>query len=250
MKLQVLLATMNQREHTLPSTMNINCDVIVGNQCDRNAVTEFTHNGHHVTWLDTTGRGLSRNRNLALLFATADICLLADDDLVYDAGYVARVCDAFARYPDTDVLLFDIRGASGHIPHPMRIRWYNCLRWGSVRIAFRLKRVQEAGIFFHLGFGAGTPRGYGEDTLFLTACLRRGFTIRALPITIASLTDTRPSTWFRGYDTAYFQNKGHLFREIAPHFAWALCLQDAVRHRRRYGVPWYRAFRLMRGKHP
>ena len=248
MTVQVLVATMHRQDTALPDTMNIPCDAVVCNQCGRNALAEFHRNGHRVLWLDNTGRGLSRNRNLALMLANADIVLLADDDVVYDDGCADRVLDTFRQHPDADVILFDIRGAKAHIPHTMRIRWYNSLRWGSVRMAFRLHRIHEHGITFHLGFGAGTPRGYGEDTLFLNACLRRGLRVIAVPVPIATLTDSRPSTWFHGYDAAYLSNKGLLFREISPRFARLLCLQDAIRHRRLYHLPWYRAYRLMRGR--
>lgn len=248
MTLQVLIATMHRETMDILNQMHIQSDAIVCNQCDRNALTEYRRDGHRVLWLDSTGRGLARNRNFALLLADADIVILADDDVVYDDGYAERICDAFRAYPDADVILFDIRGAKGHIPRTMRIRWYNSLRWGSVRMAFRLQRIHRCGIAFHLWFGAGTPRGYGEDTLFLNACLRRGLTVLAVPVTIASLADRRPSTWFRGYDAVYLQNKGLLLRELSPRFAWLLCLQDAIRHRRLYHLPWYRAYRLMRGR--
>ena len=248
MKLQVLIATMHQTDDSLLRTMNIQSDAVVCNQCEHHAIREYTHHGHRILWWDDTGRGLSRNRNFALLLAEADIGLLADDDVIYEDGYAERICDAFRRFPEADVILFEVRGANGTIPRVMRIRWYNALRWGSVRMAFRIHRVQQCGIAFHLGFGAGTPRGYGEDTLFLNACLRRGLTVLAVPVTVAALSNERPSTWFRGYDTTYLQNKGALFRELSPRCAWMLCLQDAVRHRRQYRLPWYRAYRLMRGE--
>lgn len=248
MTIQVLVATMHRQDTTLLDTMHIQSDAVVCNQCDCHHLVTYRHNGHRVLWLDDTGRGLSRNRNFALLLADADIVLLADDDVVYDDGYADRVLDAFRQYPEADVILFDIRGAKGQIPRTMRIRWYNSLRWGSVRMAFRLHRIHQHGITFHLNFGAGTPHGYGEDTLFLNACLRRGLRVIAVPVTIASLVNTRPSTWFRGYDAAYLRNKGVLLREISPRFARLLCLQDAIRHRRLYHLPWYRAYRLMRGR--
>ena len=46
MKVQVLVATMNQKDHTLLEKMNIQSDVIVGNQCDYNLVEEFEYCGH------------------------------------------------------------------------------------------------------------------------------------------------------------------------------------------------------------
>ncbi len=248
MTVQVLVATMHQKDHTLPQQLNLQCDAVVGNQGDRNAMEDDCFRAHRVLWIHSTLRGLSYNRNLALLFADADICLLADDDVVYEDGYVDTVCRAFEQHPDADVLLFDIRTADaphGTLTRTRKIRWYNCLKWGSVRMAFRLESIRRHGIAFHLAFGAGTPRGYGEDTLFLVACLRHHLTVYTVPSVILSLSATRASTWFVGYDDAYLHNKGLLFREISPRFWWLLCLQDAYRHRRRYALPWYRAFRRM-----
>lgn len=249
MKLQLLVATMHQTDRSLPQKMNIQCDAIIGNQCDRNGIEQTEWQGHRITWLDFAERGLSRNRDNALLRADADICLLADDDLVYDDGYVDSVCRAFEEHPDADMIVFDIR--NHHMKHrisqkTVRVSWLNCLRWGSVRMAFRLDSVREHGIFFNLNFGAGTPRGYGEDTLFLTSFLHHGLKVYAVPTVIASLTDERQSTWFRGFDENYLRTKGPLFRAISPRFGWLLCLQDAVRHHRKYGMSWHQAYRLMR----
>lgn len=50
--------------------------------------------------VDTTReRGLSRNRNNALRLATADICLIADDDVTYTREGLLAVIDAFERHP-------------------------------------------------------------------------------------------------------------------------------------------------------
>ena len=48
MKIQVLVATMHQTDHSLPEKMNIQTDAIIINQCDRNEYEEFTYNGHTI----------------------------------------------------------------------------------------------------------------------------------------------------------------------------------------------------------
>ncbi len=249
MTIQVLVAAMHQTDHSLPEKMNIQSDCIVGNQCDRNEIEHFEWQGHQVTYLNFAERGLSRNRNNALLRATGDICLLADDDMVYNDGYVQKVQEAFTAYPQADVLIFNIGEpvvTRSIIRKPTRVHRLNYLRYGSVRIAFRLQSIREKGIFFNLCFGTGTERGFGEDNLFLTACLNHKLKIYALPEQLARLTEERNSTWFKGYDDAYLKNKGLLFRAISPKWWRLLCLQDALRRAKYYKMPWRRAYSLMK----
>lgn len=248
MRVQVLVAAMHQDDHSLLEKMNIQCDAIVGNQCDRNEVDQFEWNGHAVTYLNFAERGGSRNRNNALLRADADICLLADDDMVYHDNYVQTVQEAFAVHPDADVIIFNIQEPTPTryiTPKAVRVSWRNYLRYGAVRIAFRLQPIRENGIFFNLCFGPGTDRQFGEDSLFLTSCLRHKLTVYAVPESLATLTEERESTWFKGYDRAYLRSKGALFRAVSRRWYRFLCLQDALRHHNKYGLSALTAYRQM-----
>lgn len=249
MKVQVLVAAMHQSDHSLLEKMNIQSDAIVGNQCDRNSVEEFTWNGHNIRYLNFAERGLALNRNNALMRADGDICLLADDDMVYEDGYVKKVTEAFKAYPDADVLIFNIVEPVPNrcvIRKAGRVNYLNYLRYGSVRIAFKLQSVKENAIFFNQCFGAGTDRGFGEDNLFLTACLRNKLKIYAIPMHIAALTEERESTWFKGYDEKYLRNKGLLFKAVSRKWSRLLCLQDAIRHHKSYeGRSVFAAYKAM-----
>ena len=248
MKVQVLVAAMHQTDTSLLQKMNIQSDAIIGNQCDTNDVKSFQWNGHEITYLSFAERGLSRNRNNALIRANADICLLADDDMRYFDGYVETVNRIFEQNPTTDVIIFNIKepiATRSVTQKPTKVSWFNYLRFGSVRIAFRLNAIRENAIFFNQCFGAGTSRGFGEDNLFLTACLRNRLKIVAVPVAIAELTEERPSTWFTGYDKTYLKNKGRLFRAISRRWYWFLCLQDALRHGKKYGVKPLDAYKQM-----
>ena len=69
---QVLVAAMNQTDHSLLDRMNIQSDAIIGNQCDYNSVEKFEYDGHSITYLNFAERGVGLNRNNALMRATAD----------------------------------------------------------------------------------------------------------------------------------------------------------------------------------
>ena len=107
-KVQVLVATMNQEDHSILEKMNIDSDVIVCNQCNQDKVEKFKYNGYDVAFYSFAERGVGLNRNNALMRATGDICLFADDDMVYVDDYVTKVTEAFAKYSDADVIIFNL----------------------------------------------------------------------------------------------------------------------------------------------
>ena len=88
MRIQVLVAAMNQKDHSLIKKMNIRTDAIVGNQCSFNSVEKFNIGDQQIQYLNFAERGVGLNRNNALMRADADVCLFADDDMVYEDNYV------------------------------------------------------------------------------------------------------------------------------------------------------------------
>lgn len=251
MKVQVLVAAMNQTDHTLLEKMNINSDVIVGNQCDSNSVEKFKYKGYEAIYLNFNERGVGLNRNNALMRATGDVCLFADDDMVYVDNYVEKVQAAFERYADADVIIFNLIEKTPTryiIKKPMKVNRLNYLRYGTARIAVKLESIKRNAIYFNQCFGGGTEYSHGEDNLFLTACLDKGLKIYAVPEYIAELTEERESTWNSGYDEKYLRDQGCLYKAISRRWWKLLCLQDAVRHSKLYKKPWKKAYTIMIGK--
>lgn len=237
MNIQVLVATMNQIDFSLIEKMNIKTDAIVGNQCKKNSIEEIMINGKKIRYLNFKEKGVGLNRNNALMRAEADIVLFADDDMIYDANYEKIIKNAFQKYPKADVLVFNLheKNVTRHIiTKPGKVNYFNYLRYGTARIAVRLKSIKENGIYFNQCFGGGTEHCHGEDNLFLTECLKHGLKIYAVPEYIATLTEERESTWNKGYDEKYFRDQGILYHTISRRWWKLLCLQDAVRHRKQY----------------
>lgn len=249
MKLEVLVAAMGQKDHSLLSKMRITTDAIVGNQCDFDSVERFRQNDRQVIYLNFAERGVGLNRNNSLMRATGDIVLFADDDMVYSDDYEQVVLEAFEAQPDADVLIFNLKENGGSryvITEKHRVGWLNYLRYGTARVAARLSSVRLNGIAFNQCFGGGTQYCHGEDNLFLTDCLKKGLKIYAVPAVIAELTEERESSWNQGYGEKYLQDQGTLYRQISRRLWKLLCLQDAVRHQGLYQMPWLRAYRLMK----
>ena len=248
MKIQVLVAAMHQNDISLLEKMNIQSDAIIGNQCDRNSIESFEWNDHTITYLNFAERGVGLNRNNSLMRATGDICLFADDDMVYCNDYVKTVETAFAEHPEADVIVFNLIEPIPTRPVIQkfgRVRFYNFLRYGTARIAFRTASVKREGIFFNQCFGGGTEHAHGEDNLFLAACLQKKLAVFAYPAPIATLTEERESSWNGGYDEKYLKDQGILYKTMTKRWWRLLCLQDALRHHKNYSMSWYKAYKTM-----
>lgn len=249
MKVQTLVATMKQTDHTLLEKMNIQTDAIVGNQCDRNEFTEFTHNGRNVKWLSLNEKGVGLNRNNTLMRATEEIVLFADDDIVYCDGYEQVILDYYKTHPKADVVIFNMRVKRGGsefetlVHKEKRVNKKSAAKYGTFCISARTEKLRFANIFFHLSFGGGTKYSCGEDTIFLQECLSKGLRVYTCKNLIGTV-DHGESTWFKGFTDKYFFDKGVLFYKISPFWSKQIALYHCFKHRgmyKEYG--WFNAYK-------
>ena len=188
MKIEVLVSTMHQNNIDFIKSMNLKTPAIIGNQSDEEKIEEFDNNGFPVKMITTKTRGLSRNRNITLEHASGDICLLTDDDLIYHDDYVEIITKAFQDNPKADLIIFNLDEepiTRFIIQKKMKVGFLNYMRFGSVRIAFKLQSIRGKRISFDTNFGSGAPVPYGEDTIFLHDCLKAKLKV------IALITDNR-----------------------------------------------------------
>jgi len=209
---QVLVATMHQTDFSLLDRMHIGTDAVVINQCDKNSYAEFDYRGHTVRWIDTVQRGLSRSRNMALSYASGDICLLADDDIRYVDAYENLVLSAFSEEERCDIVVFNTyvensNNASLRKPIKQSREAPRHAYYGSVRLAFRLNSIKKHGLHFNDMIGAGTKYGSGEESLFLRECRRKKLRVFLNNAYIASV-DYSNSCWFKGFNEKYYFDKG------------------------------------------
>lgn len=236
--LQVLLSTINKYDYGFIRTINLQSDAIIANQNGMELCEEWLINDNKIKWICTKEKGLSNNRNLTLSNATAEIALLCDDDVIYCKEYPRIIQRAYRKYPDADIIIFNLeeKVPTRYITkRDCKVKFLNFMRYGSVRISFKVSSIRNANISFDTRFGAGAGIPCGEDTIFLHDCLKQGLKIYAVTDCILGLSEERSSTWFTGYNQDYFINKGKLYKRISPFFSYLLILQDALRHKKRYG---------------
>lgn len=253
MSVQVIVAAMHQQDHSLLEKMNIQTDAIIGNQCNRNEVENFSWNGHHISYLNFAERGVGLNRNNALLRTDGDIITFADEDTTFMNGYEDIITKAFAEIPQADAIIFNTKTVGGNRhgrinKKAKRIRFFNALIYDTSRISVRSCAIKRENILFHTCFGGGTKYSCGEDTLFIVDMLKAGLKIYTHPAYVLT-SDFSTSTWFDGYNEKYLHDKGALFYAVSKRWSSLLCLQNLVRHPFIYkdsGLSFMEAFKLMR----
>ena len=105
MKLQVLVAAVNQNVDALPEKMGLETDAILVNQCGHAAYQEYEHKGKQIRCFSMKERGVGLNRNTALLHA--DTALLGEE--VYrESTWFEGYHDKF--FFDRGVLYHDLYG--------------------------------------------------------------------------------------------------------------------------------------------
>lgn len=217
MKLQVLVSTMHQTDHSLLEKMNIRSDAIVINQCDRDSIERFSFRGYDILWMSLNERGVGLSRNNALMRASGDILLFADDDVVYSDDYVEKIRKSFEDNPKSDLIVFNLPSQNPNRPEAIveneyKLHWYNSLKFGAFRIAVRKDAIRKANVFYSLLFGGGAKYQSGEDNLFIIQCLKKGIKGLASNVIIGTVQQEE-STWFRGFDEKYFFDKGVLMKQ-------------------------------------
>ena len=134
-------------------------------------------------------KGLSNNRNNAINFASADIVLIADDDLEYDKDFVDKVLGAFEKDDDLDFALFKIR-FKNEKEYPiedcdLKIPFPKNYYVTSMEIAFRRKKSGDLRFYPEMGLGAELMH-CGEEELFVFSAIKRGHKVKFFNREIAS----------------------------------------------------------------
>lgn len=248
---EVLCTTMHQSDFSKIKEMNIKSDVVFANQCDRTAYEEKEFDGHTAKMISTQTRGVGKNRNLALIYASADICLFADDDVVYNDGYEKNVCDFYEQHPDADVVIFNFlvsrngKAQKSIVTRTRKLR-KRCLSYGTYAISVKRNSMDWNNIRFHHQFGGGTMYSCGEDTVFLNDCFKKKLNVYTCNETLGMVNHCE-SQWFDGYTEKHFVDKGILFYHMVGSLAPLVAGYHCFKHRAKYAeFGWKKAFSVMR----
>ena len=155
MELEVLVATMKQKDENLFRKMNLQSNAVIANQSDTHEYREYTISGNNVKIITTNDRGVGKNRNMAMLNSNADIIMFADDDMTFVDNYKNPVIKAFDVLSDADIIVFELelntnndRVNNRKIERIGRVRLHNFMRYGTCRISCRRKSILKGKFWF------------------------------------------------------------------------------------------------------
>lgn len=193
---------------------HITSDTVIINQCDEENYKEDNICNALLRTFSVTDRGLTKSRNLAISKSQADICIICDDDEIFNEGYEKAVLSAYDALPDADIIIFDI------VDRPLkwgnsikRLGYIDLMSVSSWQITFRREKLLASGVLFDENMGAGSGNGAEEEFRFLTQCRKAKLRIYHYPFRLASVAQTQ-STWFKGFDEEFFVNRGNTTRYI------------------------------------
>ena len=230
---EILCVTMHQSDFSKIQEMNVHSNIIFANQCDRTGYDETCFEGQVAKMISTQTRGVGKNRNIALLYATAEICLFADDDVRYVDGMEEIVKGEFDKHPDADIFIFhldtdDEKRKQVRYPKTRKCKRWERMPWGGVRIAVRLSSIRSANVWFNTLFGGGCTFPSGEDSIWLIEAKRKGLKFYVSNKTIGTVS-FETSTWFTGRDEKYYFARGAFYAQLKKRFVFLWYIYFALR---------------------
>lgn len=239
-KFEILCVTMHQTDFSKIKEMNIHSDVVFSNQADTNSYEEKEFEGHIAKMITTNTRGASINRNLAILYSTADIVVFADDDQEFVDGYENMILDEFKNHPEADAIKFFCIStdkerplAYKQAPRFQRAKLRNLMSAGPHALAIRREMLLRRELRFAEHIGPGRELYCGEDSFFYKDMLDKGVAVYESPLMV-SYVHQEKSTWFEGYTERYFLTVGYIYAKLYGALATLAMIRRAYRiHRSR-----------------
>src|SRR5690554_346804 len=107
MRLEIILSCMYQVDTSIVTKSNINSDVLLINQSDKDDYLEYINDkGFKIRMITTKERGLSKSRNMAIKYAQGDVCLICDDDELLHKDYEEKILTEFKKNVNADIIAF------------------------------------------------------------------------------------------------------------------------------------------------
>ena len=244
--LDILISTKDDRLYNLQNLFFNDDNVIyviihqITNTSKDSKYTEFIDHYcklYKIKYYPAHELGLSKSRNLAISKAQSDLCIIADDDIIYKENFYDTVVNSFKNFPQADIITFqaEISGNKMLKDYKKKAYWHNqrtIMKVTSFEIAFRRNSIINKKLTFdeHFGFGSSYPPG-GEENIFLLDALRKGLRILYIPSTIIIHPNLTSGSI---YNETMVIGKGAMFARMFGCFAYAFDLLFAIKKYNEY----------------
>nr|WP_315220603.1 glycosyltransferase family A protein [uncultured Flavobacterium sp.] len=190
---EILIATqdradLNFLEPMFPFEHFSTFNILIINQSEK---TILKSDYKFVRVINIAEKGLARSRNMAIDNAEGKICLIADDDVVFEENFNFYILSAFEEFASSAIITFNHFRIGDTFPQK---KWKQAFvhnlksiqSVNSIEIAFRLDEIKHAKIRFNENFGLGSFFETAEEYLFLKLALQQKQKVYFCPISIAT----------------------------------------------------------------
>jgi glycosyltransferase involved in cell wall biosynthesis len=173
---EILIATMNQDSldflvPIFPFLHFSNFRILIVNQTQVGKKLESEYAKIRV--VNSFEKGLSKSRNLALENAVGKILVIADDDVVYQQGFIAKIINAYNQFPDAAAINFCAVKSDGSLmkKYPDRsktnLNAFDIFNTSSIEMTLNRTVLDKTKVKFDEDFGLGAVFEMGEEAIFL-----------------------------------------------------------------------------------
>lgn len=239
--IEVLLSAMNIKNkndfNELLKKNKITSNVLVINQTDdKNINLEINENGKRLYTYNE--KGTSKSRNKQLVKSIGDICILADDDMVYVNNYEEIVKQEYIKNPQADMIIFNIENMNKERKKFKKLRkkkvnFLDIMKIRTSQITFKRSILDKYKIHFDEDFGPNSKFSKGEETIFLRDALKSKIKIFSINKKLGTVLNDR-STWFTGFNKKYLYDQGAIFYRAYPKIYIFIILQYVIRKYKLY----------------
>lgn len=188
---EILISTMFRSDLSFLEAMFPNGDysgyaILVINQTD--AERQLHTDQGNVRVINTEERGLPQSRNMAIRNAIGDVCLVADDDVLYVPDLESIILNGYTTYPDAAVITFQLQNVKGELfrkyPNVKRHTNASYKTVNGVVISFKKDILLEKEVLYNLFFGLGAVFSGANEYVFMRDVLRANLPAYFIPKTI------------------------------------------------------------------
>lgn len=191
--IEILVATMNRDslaflEAMFPFRHYSDYNIIVVNQSTDKAIKDPEYTNIKV--INTRTKGLSVSRNIALEDASRKLCIIADDDVVFEKGFELHIVNAFSAFPSAGAISFQYNRhgqdnpVKAYMPQPFRHNRSTIRGVSSVEMVINRELIVESNCRFNDNFGLGAEFEVAEEFLFLNSLIDKSIDVYYYPAPI------------------------------------------------------------------
>lgn len=195
MTIDVMISTLNDRIYNIKNIIlepNPDINYIICHQITEDKIYKISfENRSDIKYIQLSNKGLSLSRNTCIENSSADILLIADDDITYEKDFLETIKSSFLRYSDADVLCFKTKIVNTDLPfkaYPFEVLKIDNVRNyapASIEIAIKRDSLYKIGKFNTL-FGVGSFFPVGEETILIAEAIKNNCNILFIPEYIVS----------------------------------------------------------------